>query len=347
MWSMGLMAPADWQGKWIGLDQGESTNEFSGAKWIWFPEGNPAASAPVGTRYFRRDFELPASQAVRAATIAMTADNEFHLFVNGQEAGNSDNWKVPGKLAIGALLKPGKNVLAVEARNVGDGPTPAGLIGRLKIDFESGNALALTTDESWKSATNSEEGWKAVAFNDATWAMAKPLGEYGMPPWGIIGNEDRRLPARYLRREFSVGKKVRRATAYVCGLGLFELYLNGRKISDDVLSPALSEYNKRAFYLTFDVTDQLKRGNNAMGVILGNGRFFAPRASVPIGTEAFGYPKLLLQLNLEYTDGTTAHIVSDEHWKLTTGGPIRANNEYDGEEYDARMEHARLVPAKI
>ena len=338
MWSMGLLEQKDWQGKWIGLDQGEYTNELGGAKWIWFPEGNPAESAPVSTRYFRRVLELPANQIVRSATITMTADNEFRLFVNGQEAGHGDNWKTPGKFAIGALLKPGKNVLAVEARNVGDGPTPAGLIGRLTVDFEQGNALTLNTDGSWKSATNLENGWDTLVFDDISWANAKPLGEYGMQPWGIIGNEDRRLSARYLRREFTVEKKIRRATAYVCGLGLFELCLNGRKVSDDVLAPALSEYDKRAFYLTFDATDQLRRGDNAIGVILGNGRFFAPRLSVPMGTRNFSYPKLLLQLNIEYTDATKTQIVSDGNWKLATGGPIRADNEYDGEEYDARLE---------
>ncbi len=129
---------------------------------------------------------------------------------------------------------------------------------------------------------------------------------------------------------------MRRATAYVCGLGLFELYLNGQKMGDDVLSPALSEYDKRAFYVSFDATRQLKRGTNAIGVILGNGRYFAP--SPPSGMRTFGYPKLRLQMNIEYTDGTTAQVVSDERWKLTTDGPIRANNEYDGEEYDARLE---------
>ena len=338
MWSMGLLKPEDWQGKWIGLDQGESADPLDRAKWIWFPDGNPADSAPVSTRYFRHEFELPANQVVRAATFAVTADNEFHVFVNGREAGNGDNWKTPGKFAIGALLRPGKNILAVEARNVGDGPTPAGLIGRLKVVFEQGNAMTLDTDGSWKSASNSEDGWNVLAFDDTAWAMARPLGEYGIQPWGIIGNEDRRLPAPYLRREFTVDKKVRRATVYVCGLGLFELYLNGQKMSDDVLSPALSEYDKRSFYLTFDATDQLKRGDNAIGVILGNGRFFAPRSSVPVGTRNFGYPKLLLQLNVEYADGSTAQIVSDRNWKLTADGPIRANNEYDGEEYDAGME---------
>src|SRR5665213_339667 len=337
-WSMGLLEESDWQGKWIGLDQVERVDPLAGAKWIWFPEGNPAVSAPVGTRYFRRVFELPANQGIREATIAMTADNEFRLFVNGREAGSGDNWRTPGKIILGPLLKPGKNILAVQSRNLGDGPTSAGLIARMNIVFERAGSLTLDTDGNWKSATNAEDGWNALAYDDTAWVMAKPLGEYGMQPWGSIGNEDRRLPARYLRREFTVEKKVRRATAYVCGLGLFELYLNGQKMSDDVLSPALSEYNKRAFYLTFDATDQFKQGDNAIGVILGNGRYFAPRLSDPIATQTLGYPKLRLQLNVEYNDGTSAHIVSDENWKLTANGPIGANNEYDGEEYDARRE---------
>jgi len=335
---MGLLAPGDWQGKWIGWDQGESTNPFTGMNWIWFPEGDPAVSAPLATRYFRRVFELPADQVIKTAVITITADDQSHLLVNGQEAGKTDDWALPGTFSIGTLLKPGKNVLAVTARNAGDSPNPAGLIARLDITFEQGSPLTLGTDGNWKSATNAADGWYAADFDDAAWTPAKVLGEYGMQPWGVGGDDNRRLPARYLRHDFSVEKKVRRATAHVCGLGLFELYLNGQKVSRDALSPALSEYEKRAFYLTFDATRQLKQGDNAVGVILGNGRYYAPRVRAPAAAVSFGYPKLLLQLNIEYTDGTTAQIVSDENWKLTTDGPIRANNEYDGEEYDARLE---------
>ena len=108
-----------------------------------------------------------------------------------------------------------------------------------------------------------------------------------------------------------------------------------------VLSPALTDYSKRVFYVTDDVTKQLTAGKNAIGVMLGNGRYFPPRNRVPIGTQGYGYPKLLLQLDLEYADGKHETVVSDESWKLTTDGPIRANNEYDGEEYDARKELRR------
>jgi alpha-L-rhamnosidase len=155
-----------------------------------------------------------------------------------------------------------------------------------------------------------------------------------------IANEiaARRLPARWLRKEFTASRKVKRATVYFSGLGLSELYVNGKKVGDEVLSPGLTDYSKREFYVTHDVTKLIKSGRNAVGVILGNGRFYAPRIINPTITPNYGFPKICLQLEVEYTDGTRDEIVSDSSWKLTTAGPIQANNEYDGEAYDARRE---------
>jgi len=146
------------------------------------------------------------------------------------------------------------------------------------------------------------------------------------------------LSARMLRHEFTLEKKLKSATAFISGLGLFELYLNGQKIGDQVLAPALSEYDKRSFYMTFDVTQNLKSGENTVGVILGNGRFFGMRAGGTEKTKTYGFPKLICQLEIEYEDGSKTTVVSDESWKLTANGPIRKNSEYDGEFYDARME---------
>src|SRR5262249_40998282 len=91
-------------------------------------------------------------------------------------------------------------------------------------------------------------------------------------------------------------------------------------------------------YVTFDVTERVQSGKNALGVVLGNGRFFAPRGRTTSNMPNYGYPKLLLNLHLDMADGTSREIVSDESWRLSTDGPILANNEYDGEEYDARKE---------
>ncbi len=151
-------------------------------------------------------------------------------------------------------------------------------------------------------------------------------------------SEFRRLPARLLRREFVLEKKIKRATAYVSGLGFYEFYLNGQKVEDHFMDPGLTEYSKRIFYNTYEVAPLLKTGTNAVGIILGNGRFFAPRIRIPVETKSFGYPKLLFEMRIEYEDGSIQQLISDESWKLTIQGPILANNEYDGEEYDARQE---------
>ncbi|HUC85580.1 MAG TPA: family 78 glycoside hydrolase catalytic domain, partial [Candidatus Acidoferrales bacterium] len=324
-WSMGLLNPADWQAHWIGRDE---VSPLNGAQWIWYPEGNPLESAPPGTRYFRRSLSLPPGRKPVAATCIITADDAFELALNGRRVGQGGDWKQLVTLDAGASLHPGENLLTVTATNVGNAPTPAGLILKLHVEFAQGDPLDVVSDGRWEASLDQKQ-----------WTPAKALGAYGISPWGDVSEaEDRRLPARYLRREFEVKKNVTRATAYVCGLGFFDLFLNGKKISDEVMDPALSDYAKADYYVTFDVTRELRPGANAIGAILGNGRFFAPRTGSPISTQTFGYPKLLLQLEIEYADGSRTAVVSDDQWRLTTDGPIRANNEYDGEDYDARME---------
>jgi len=147
-----------------------------------------------------------------------------------------------------------------------------------------------------------------------------------------------RLAARYLRKEFDLkDKPVKRATVFVAGLGLYELYINGQRVGQDVLTPAPTDYRKTILYNTYDVTDLLDR-QNAIGIVLGNGRLFPMRQDKPYKIPVFGLPKCRLNLIVEYQDGQTERIVTDEKWKVTAEGPIRANNEYDGEEYDARKE---------
>ena len=148
-----------------------------------------------------------------------------------------------------------------------------------------------------------------------------------------------RLSARYFRTQFRSDKEVKRAIANIIGLGLYELYINGTKIGNQVLAPVPTDYTKSVVYNTFDVTDKISKGDNAVGVVLGNGRFYTMRQNYkPYKIKNFGYPKLIFQLEVEYKDGTHQTIVSNDSWKITADGPIRSNNEYDGEEYDATKE---------
>lgn len=343
-WTMGLLHESDWQGRWIGLDESDSDAEqpmeiLRHAQWIWYPEGNPASAAPPETRWFRATFTLPADAEIAAAHAHLSVDNRYRILINGEEAGTGSDFSQVRKHNIADKLRPGVNVAAIAAVNLGDAPNPAGLLCVIDVQLKSGDPVRLHTGGDWRCANTKQDGWQQSGFDDSGWQAAKVLGPCGIDPWKQVGLSDKsRLPVRMLRREFTAKQGLKRATAYICGLGLFELSMNGAKVGDEVLVPGLTEYNKRAFYMTFDVTDQVKSGENALGVLLGNGRYFAPRTSQPTHTRTYGYPKMMFQMRLEYAGGASELLVSDTDWKLTTDGPIRSNNEYDGEVIDARME---------
>ena len=156
-----------------------------------------------------------------------------------------------------------------------------------------------------------------------------------------------RVAARYLRKDFSLNDEVSEARLYVSGMGVYSAYLNGREIApEELLKPTLSWFPKRVYFNTFDVTEMLNEGENAIGVILEGGRYTAFRHDLnsPNGWDGpehvphFGTPRLILQLEVTYKNGSKAMIVSDETWKITNRGPIRTANEYDGETYDENFD---------
>ena len=158
-----------------------------------------------------------------------------------------------------------------------------------------------------------------------------------------------RMAARYLRKDFQLkDKEIKRATAYVAGIGLHEFYVNGQRMGDGVLQPVPSDYRKTIYYNTYDITKSIEKyplmceGAGkclCLGIVLGNGRYFPMQQHKPYKIHTFGYPKCRINVIVEYTDGTTQRLQTDDKgWKITADGPIRANNEYDGEEYDARKE---------
>jgi alpha-L-rhamnosidase len=142
-------------------------------------------------------------------------------------------------------------------------------------------------------------------------------------------------PSPLLRREFSIAKEVASATATVCGLGLYELHLNGKKVGDRVLDPAPTTYNKRAFYVVHDVTEQLQQGGNAVGLMLGNG-FYGQNFAFGGGL-GYGAPRAKMVLVIQFRDGTSQRVVTDARWKAHQS-PVVFDNLYAGETYDARLE---------
>ena len=178
------------------------------------------------------------------------------------------------------------------------------------IPYE-GKALKSNTRCYWRvkvTTTQGESDWSEVAMwnvgllTESDW-RGRWIGWDHTMPWDVV-SEHSRLSARYLRQEFDCNKEVRQATLYISGLGMYEAFINGQKVGNQVLAPAPTDYRRTVLYNAFDVTKLLKE-QNAIGVMLGNGRYYTMQQDKkPYKINNFGYPTLRLNLILEFADGT-------------------------------------------
>lgn len=148
------------------------------------------------------------------------------------------------------------------------------------------------------------------------------------------------LPSPYFRKAFKLDADVQMARLYISGLGYYEAFLNGEKVGHHVLDPAVTRYDKRVKYATYDITDRIQQGENAIGVVLGNGWYNQHTKAAWDFTQApwRDAPVLRCQLEVVDSEGRTKTIVSDNSWKFTHKGPITFNGIHNGEHYDARLE---------
>jgi len=201
---------------------------------------------------------------------------------------------------------------------------------KVRVWDAAGRPSVFSQPAWFEMALLSRDDWKAA------WIQRKSAG--GVSEAQMFDDH----PAPLFRKAFSLDKKITRARAYVSGLGYYEFRLNGEKVGDHVLDPGWTSYGKRVLYATYDVTAQLKRGRNALGIILGNGWFNPLPLRMwgrinPRDHLAIGEPRAIVQLVVEFADGTSQIIVTDESWRVGDG-PILRNSVYLGEVYDARRE---------
>ncbi|MCS7185761.1 MAG: family 78 glycoside hydrolase catalytic domain [Armatimonadota bacterium] len=342
-WVMGILDTDEWKAEWIGYDEPALWEErlltFSGCRWIWFPENNPRQSAPIGTRYFRRTFDLPTERKIVRARVLFTADNQFVLFVNGKEVARSDGkefaWRRPQTAEVTQLLRAGKNALAVAATNEGG---PAGVLGKLVVEFESGEPIVVVTDRNWKCSQNEQANWQQEDFDDSGWREARDLGGFGITPWGFVHPQAVYVPPLpFLRKTFTVEKPVKRALLFVSALGTCELRMNGQRVTEDYFVPGWPDFRKRVYYRAYEVTHLIRQGKNAIGAILHDEWYAGYQGGWGQRNKFGGEPRLLVQLHIEFDDGSAQIVVSDESWKANYGPILEADN-YMGETDDARRE---------
>ena len=339
-WSMGLLSRGDWKAAWIGCDaayqpspqqaKDDQVLNTQGLPWVHFP----AAKAKPGVFEFslRKQIEIPSDRKIRRAVVVLYAHNLCSVSVNQTAVGRSAWWEKTARIDVTPQFQPGPNVVALTVENTDF--LPAAVIGQVVVQFESGDDLKCVIDKTWRAAQKPPAGWDKAGFSDEQWALAEStLGT----PWGTPAlNDIPRVPAPYLRHGFKIQQPVKHADVYVTALGCYELHLNGQRVGNDELTPGWTEYRKRVYYQTYDVTNLLKTGDNAIGAILGDGWYASDLAFTGKRKYYGGDPRLLVQLVVELADGSTQTVVSDGSWKAATG-PIRHGDLLLGCEYDARV----------
>lgn len=193
----------------------------------------------------------------------------------------------------------------------------------------------------WQVAVWNEEGERS-RWSDVTWfetAKLSPSDWNGR--WITDGYDQEFEPAPLLRKVFTAEKKVKSARLYIASAGYHEVFLNGRRIGENYLDPGYTHFDKRVLYVTHDVTEEVKQGENALTAVLGNGWYNEQSVAVWNFHEARwrNRPRMLCELRITYTDDSVETIVSDRSWK-THIGAYTYNNIYSGDQYDARQEEA-------
>ena len=198
-----------------------------------------------------------------------------------------------------------------------------------------GQPLRSSQQVLWKVRVWDQEGTVSPWSQPASWTMGL-LDEVDWQAAWISAREPG-FETMLLRREFTVGAGLKRAIAHVCGLGHYELTVNGGKIGQDLLAPGWSKYDKTCLYDTFDLTMPLREGRNVLGLLLGNGMYNVQGGRYTKFKGSFGPLKAIAQLRLEYADGRSELVGTDEKWRVASG-PITFSCIYGGEDYDARLD---------
>ncbi len=272
-WTMGLLQRSDWEAKWIGYDAAQSAYtdadaaivQLNDCKWMVLEKSQEGG----GRGFFRGKVEIGPQEEMKRIRLVLAAGNAYSVFVNGKLMGTFTAWIAAPVIEIEGQLRTGENVLAISAADLDDPKLPAGIAGKIVIERYAAGPEVLKIDESWKAARNAKQGWQAEDFNDGEWTCAVVGKRANAEKWRKVEAGKPTLPpVPYLRKEFTAAGAVKRATVYASALGLYELHINGKRVGADYFTPGWTDYKKRVYYQTYDVTSMLRSGENAIGALL-------------------------------------------------------------------------------
>ena len=345
-----------WTAQWIGYETPEeATVRHARALWIANPNAKlPAIAKDAEQRFaYRTTITLPHS--VRSAALYATGQDTVAAWVNGTQVLTENPlppykqmpWKKFVRADVTAHLSAGENTLAIEALHYVVNPNGMAtddappMIATLVVEYADGTWASFSSNPEWKTAIEPGDGgpggpWQLKSYDDSAWKTAgvwlplssrrsESLGE----PW---------IPdsVKALRKDFAISAPIKSARLYATALGAYEMFLNGKRVGDQVLSPGWTDYRERVVYQTYDVTDQLVQGKNAIGALLAPGWYETPLEWFQQPNNyGFTPPALRAQLRIEHTDGSVEWIATDESW-LADDSLILHSEIYDGENQDGR-----------
>ncbi|MCZ4222576.1 family 78 glycoside hydrolase catalytic domain [Pedobacter rhodius] len=332
-WTMGILADREWNANWISAAGAE--------KFALTPFGYRAETSlsDTETKWVQVDLKKSAPISSVRLTPVFFEDRAGYGFPSRFKVEIADDEKFSNPVIIAdytttGLKNPGWKPLSIPVKNT------------------SGRFVRLTANKFWKWGNSFQFALRQmeVFSNGKNIAAGMPVDasesseKNGWTKKNITDEpEDRKSLPNYssmsLRKEFAVKSNLVRAVVFISGMSEFELSVNGRKVGSDLLAPGWTEYKKTILYSTYDITDRLLTGNNAVGIILGNGMYNIQPDSIRYVKflNAYGPLKAIAQIRLEYSDGTVKTVGTDKSWQVSPG-PITYSNMFGGEDYDANLE---------
>ncbi|WP_448664049.1 family 78 glycoside hydrolase catalytic domain [Sphingomonas sp. CJ20] len=332
----GLLGPQDWHADWIEAEDAlAAADRAAGVRWVWSEtalDDRPHA--------FRLDFDAPAD-LVRAEMLLAGKDHLRGVWING--ARSPLDWHFDwdtylpfwGTLApYAGAVQPGRNSICalVEADTTGFFPVDGGAFAALIRLHRADGSIDRIVSTAFRLMPSPPTGWTDPGFDARDWAVPVPSG-------ANVHNDPRPAePAMLLRTDFTADKPVVAARLYATALGAYDARINGQPVSNAILAPEISVAADHVLYQTYDVTDLIQPGTNALAATIGDG-FYASAFGWRIERYGFGPAprRFRAQLRLDHPDGTSTWVTTGPDWRLSPSA-IRTSEIYDGETRDARAE---------
>ncbi len=285
-WETGLKT---WHAQWIGFETAEEEAvRHAPAAWITSPDVKLPGQSSEQHIAYRQTVTL--AKPVRHAALYATGQDTVSAWINGTQVLTADPlppwkqmpWKKFVRADVSGPISSRVNTIAIETVHYGANPNgmaaadAAPMIATLVIEYADGTTAVYSSGTDWKSAIHAEQGWQQKGFDDSAWKTAiafSSQSERGNQPPGHPWIPD---SVKSLQHQFDVKSSVKSARLYSTALGAYEMFLNGKRVGDDVLAPGWTDYRQHVKYQTYDVTAQIASGNNVISALLAPGWYETP-----------------------------------------------------------------------